>query len=285
MAGALRILARNKIGFLGLVVAATITVVAFVAPLLVPFDPSTNADAIYQGPSAAHWLGTDGQGRDVFRQVLNGGGSILVVGYLGGLFTTAAGLVVGALAGYLGGRVDGLLSWLADIVMTIPQFALLAVLAAFVRLDNSVQLALLLAVFGWPGLMRAVRSQVLSARREYVEAARSLGLKTSHIVFREIGPSMAGYIAVHLVLNITGAIFASVGLMFLGFVPIQGNNWGVMLNLAQTQGAIYTPDSVWYVMGPMLAIVIFQLALVSLQRSLAEVFDPRLRQRRRTRRG
>jgi peptide/nickel transport system permease protein len=277
----LRVMSRNRVGFAGFVVVLAITAVSFLAPILIPFDPRSHVSAIYEGPSLPHPLGTDGQGRDTFIEVLNGGRDLLIVGYLAGALTTLAALTLGSLAGYLGGWVDSLLSWLADLFLTMPQFALLAVLAAFVRLNGNVGIALLLAVFGWPGLMRAIRSQVLSLKeREYVEAAQGLALGTPHIVFREIGPTMAGYVTVHLVLNVTAAMYASVGLIFLGFVPLSGTNWGVMLNLAQGQGQLVYRNSVWYVMAPMIAIVLFQLAMLSMSRSLTEVFDPRLRRRR-----
>jgi peptide/nickel transport system permease protein len=98
-------------------------------------------------------------------------------------------------------------------------------------------------------------------------------------VFREIAPGMAGFITTHFVLSVTAAMYASVGLIFLGIVPLSGVNWGVMLNIAWTQGAIFFEDSVWYILSPMIAIVLFQLAMLSMSRSVSEIFDPRLRER------
>lgn len=276
----LRVIRRNRVGFAGFLIVVIMTIVSVIAPWLWPFDSTANPLAIYQGPSRAHWLGTDSQGRDVFRQVLNGGAGIMAVGYLAATITTAIGVLLGALAAYLGGWVDSGLTWLSDVFLTIPQFALLTVLAGFVRLNSGVGVALLIGVLGWPGLMRAIRAQVLSIKqREYVEAARALDMGTRHIVVHEIAPTMAGYIATHFVLNVTGAMYASIGLIFLGIVPLAGLNWGVMLNLAWTQGAIFFKDSIWYILSPMLAIVLFQLALLSMSRSVAELFDPRLRER------
>lgn len=275
----LRVMYRNKIGFLGFVLVVVITVVSFVTPLVFPFESKANPLLIYKLPSGAHWLGTDSQGRDVLHQILVGGRDILLVGYIAALITTVIGVVLGAVAAYVGGAVDTVLTWLSDVFLTVPQFVLLAVLAGFVKLSGNLSIALLIGFFGWPGLMRAIRAQVLSVKqREYVEAARALDLPTGHIIFHEIAPTMAGYVATHFVLNVTAAMYASVGLIFLGIVPLAGVNWGVMLNLAWTQGAIYFEDSIWYILSPMIAIILFQMAMLSMSRTVAELFDPRLRE-------
>jgi peptide/nickel transport system permease protein len=126
--------------------------------------------------------------------------------------------------------------------------------------------------------MRAIRAQALSLKeRDYVESARALDLGTPHIVFREIAPNMAGYIAINFTLAITASMYAVVALTLLGLVPLSENNWGVMINLAWTRGAIFSKDSVFYIMSPIAAIALFQLGLVAMNRSLTEVFDPRLR--------
>jgi peptide/nickel transport system permease protein len=163
-------------------------------------------------------------------------------------------------------------------VLTIPQLPLLAVLAGVLRLNSKFAVAALIGALFWPTLMRAIRAQVLSLKeRDYVESARALGLGTPHIVFREIAPNMAGYIAINFTLAVTASMYAVVGLTLLGLVPLSENNWGVMINLAWTRGAIFSKDSVFYIMAPIAAIVLFTLGLVAMNRSLTEVFDPRLR--------
>jgi len=139
-------------------------------------------------------------------------------------------------------------------------------------------LALILGVLSWPALTRAIRAQVLSLReREFVEAARALDLGTRHIILKEILPNMMSYIAINLIFAMTAAIYAQVGLVFLGLVPFSGSNWGVMLSLAWTRGAIFYKGSLWYIMAPVAAIALFQLSLVSFTRLLEEIFNPRLR--------
>jgi peptide/nickel transport system permease protein len=195
-----------------------------------------------------------------------------------GAISTAIAVFLGGLSALLGGLVDSGIVGLADIVLTIPPFPLLAVLAGLVKLDSVLLLALILAALAWPSLTLAIRAQVLSLReRDFVEAARALDLGTRHIIFREIMPNMMSYIAISLIFAMTSAIYSQVGLVLLGLVPFSGTNWGVMLSLAWTRGAIFFRDSLWYIMSPVVAIALFQLALISMTRSLEEIFNPRLR--------
>ncbi|MGN6564910.1 MAG: ABC transporter permease [Thermomicrobiales bacterium] len=275
----LRLMFHNKAGFIGFVVLVFIVLVAFLGPLFVPEDRNAHVNQIYQQPSAAHWLGTDYAGRDVLAQIVRGGRSILVVGLLAAGLTTIIAVVFGALSAYTGGWIDSIITGLADIVLTIPQLPLLAVLAAFISFKSAWQLALIIAALGWPTLLRAIRAQVLSLReREYVEAAQALDLGTTHILFREILPNMLSYIAINFTIGMTGAIYAQIGLYFLGLAPLAGDNWGIMINIAYTRGAMFFKNSFWYIMAPVLAISILQLAIITMTRSLEDIFNPRLRQ-------
>ncbi len=274
----IRIMARNKAGFIGFIIVAVMTIEAFIAPIFINFNTAADVNAIYQGPSLHHLLGTDSEGRDVFTQILVGGQDILEVGYLASAFGTFLAILLGILSAYAGGWLDTFLTWVADVFLTLPTFAIYAVIAGTVHLNSNVALAILIAVFSWAGLMRAIRSQVLSLReRDFIEAARALDLSLPHIIFKELAPNMAPYIAIHFVIGITAAMYAEVGLLLLGIVPLSGQNWGVMLNFAWTRGAIFYSGSLSYILSPMAVIVIFQLALIVWTRSLSEVFDPRLR--------
>ncbi len=274
----LQLIRHNKVGFLGFLGVVFFVLLSFVGPYFVPLDTETKIDKIYQPPSREFWLGTDSEGRDVFSQIVHGGREVLMVAFLAGLMSTGIAVVLGSLSALAGGWVDQLIMGIADIVLTIPHFPLLAVLAGLVRLDNYVYLAVILAALAWPSLARAIRAQVLSLReRDFVEAARTLDLGTRHIILREILPNMVSYIVINLIFAMTSAIYAQVGLVFLGLVPFSGQNWGVMLSLAWTRGAIFYKNSFWYIMAPVLAIVLFQLSLVSFARLLEEIFDPRLR--------
>lgn len=273
----LKLLARNKTGFFGFIMIVLIVLLVFVGPLVIPPETQSHVDRIYQGPSPQHILGTDFQGRDNLVMLIHGGRDVVIVAFLAGVFTTLIAVAVGAFSAFLGGTVDGVLMSITDIWLTVPRFILLLVVASLVRLENVWQLSLFLALFGWPGLARQVRAQMLSLRkREYVEAAQLLDLGTTHIVFREMLPNMMSFITIALIAAMTSAIYSQTGLVFLGAVPF-GNNWGVMFSLAYAKNAIYLPNASWSLLAPIGAIVLFQLSLVLLSRSLEEVFNPRLR--------
>lgn len=275
----LKLISRNRVGFLGFLLVLFFVLLSTVGPRLISLDTTTKVDQIYQTPSAAHPLGTDHQGRDIWSQIVYGGKDVLYVGFLASLISTVIAVTLGSLSAVVGGRFDGLMMGLTDVVLTIPQFPLLAVIAGLVRFNSMSLLALLLGLLSWPVLLRAVRSQVLSLKqRDYVEAARALDLGTWHIIFSEILPNMMTYIAISFALGMTRAIYNQVGLIYLGLVPLSGTNWGVMINLAWVRGAIFFKDSLLYIMSPIAAIALFQLSVVWMTRSLEAVFNPRLRE-------
>ena len=279
-ASTLRLMARNRVGFAGFILVVTIVFVSFVGPLIVPLDETVEVSQIYETPSWSHPLGTDSEGKDVLSQIIHGGWPILTIGYLAAAISTIIAVTLGSLGAFVGGRVDTGFTWLADMVLTIPQLPLLAVLAGILSLNSKFAVAGLIGVLFWPSLMRAIRAQVFSLKeRDYVESARALDLGTPHIVFREIAPNMAGYIVINFTLAVTASMYAVVGLTLLGLVPLSENNWGVMINLAWTRGAIFCKDCVFYIMAPIAAIALHQFGLVAMNRSLSEVFDPRLRRR------
>ncbi len=274
----LKLLTHNRVGFVGLLGLIWFILLTFAGPSLVPLSQESSMTEIYQPPSLAHPLGTDFQGRDIWAQIVHGGKDVLIVACITGLISTTIAVILGSLSAVLAGIFDSFIMWLTDIWLTIPHFPVLAVLAAFVKLDNVWLLAFILSFLSWPTLARAVRAQVLSLKqRDYVEAARALDLGTRHIIFSEILPNMMSYLAISLVFSMTSAIYAQVALVYLGLVPFATNNWGVMLSLAWTRGAIYYRDALLYIMAPVMAIALFQLSLVWLTRSLEEVFNPRLR--------
>jgi len=270
-------LSRNKIGFLGFLIFVFFVLLGTVGPSLVPDKPTADVSLIYDPPSWTHLLGTDSQGKDILIQIVQGSTEVLELALLTGLISTFIGVTLGSLSAVIGGRLDAFLTMLADIWLTIPIFPLLAVLAALVSLNNIGLLTLVLAILSWAGLFRAIRAQVLSLKeREYVEAARALDLGYRHIFFSEILPNMMAYIAISFTFGMTSAIYAQVGLVFLGLMPMT-RNWGVMINLAWGQGAIYYQNSVYFIMAPIAAIVLFQLSIVWMSRSLENMFNPRLK--------
>ncbi len=278
IAETLRLIAKRPTGLIGLVGVVAIFLLAFVGPLVIPYDDTVNVTAIYEAPSLNHPLGTDSSGRDVWVQIVHGGKDMLIIGLIAALVSTFIAISFGALGATVGGAVDAVIVAITDIWLTIPVVPLLVVAAAILKLDNLVYIAILLGLLGWAGLLRQVRAQVLSLKeRDYVEAARSLDLGLPHLIFKEILPSMRSYIVIHFILAMTGAMYSLAGLLLLGLLPLSGNNWGLMLNFAYVRGAIFFKDSLWYILSPILAIGILQLSLVWLAAALDDLFNPRLR--------
>jgi peptide/nickel transport system permease protein len=273
-----KILRRNKMGLFGFIMVILIILISFAGPLLWPPETSANVAEINKGISAGHWLGTDFQGQDNLRKVINGGKDIVTIALLTGVLSMLIAVIVGSFSAFIGGRVDSILMDLVNVWLTIPKFPLLAVLATVLALKDVIMLSVLMAILDWPALARQVRSQVLSLKnREYIEAATMLDLGTPRIIFRELLPNMMSFIAISTIFEMTHAIYQQTGLVFLGIVPYSSANWGVMISAAERRGVLFNPQAAWSILAPMAAIVLFQLALVSFARSLDEIFNPRLR--------
>jgi len=203
-----------------------------------------------------------------------------VTALLTGIFAVGIAVVVGILAGFVGGWVDVVLMRLIDVLLTIPQFPIMMVFAAVFRVKDPISIGAILAMWMWAGLARAIRAQILVLReREFIEAAQVLRLGTWHILFHELMPNVMSYIVLNFVRIVRGGLTASVGLMFLGLIPYSPTNWGVMLNMAVFQsGAIYImPGGLPYLLVPMGAIILFQYGALCLAYGLEEWFNPRLR--------
>jgi len=279
-----KILVRNKKALAGFIITLGYIIMAVVGPHLVPY-PKNYTCPIYLPPTLFKWppslehpLGCDYFGADIWSEIVWGAPSILQIAFTAGFITTIVGITVGMVAGFLGGKVDAGLMTVTDIVMVIPGLPLLIVLSTVIRSTNPFVIGAILSVTAWAGLARSIRSQVLSLRnREFIEAAKALGLPTRHIVFREIMPNIMSYIAINFIFATTGAIYSSVGLYFLGMLPFSTVNWGIMLNWAYTQGALSSLSTIHYLLAPIIAIVGFQTGLILFSYAIDEMFNPRLR--------
>lgn len=281
-----RMLVRNKGGFIGFLGIMFFVVLTAFGPLFVDYEGrpqmdrrAEGANSLYASPSAEFPLGLDWQGRDILSHIVYGGRVLIVTSLQAGLFSTVVAVVLGSVAALGGKRIDGALNALANLILTIPNFPLLLVLASIIKFNSNLMLAVLLAALTWPGLMRSIRAQVLSLReRDYVEAAVALDLGLSHIILREVFPNMISYIAINFIFSVRSAMYSLVGLVILGMVPLREPDWGIMIWNAQTRGAFYNQDSLWMALAPITAIALFQLSLILFTRSLEEMFNPRLRQ-------
>ena len=171
--GFLRLLSTRPVGLVGFVGIVFFLLLAFVAPIFVPFQNDPSLVDIYQTPSPAHPLGTDFQGKDVLNQIVFGGRDILTVAILAALVSTVIAITFGSVAAVVGGKVDSTILAITDVILTLPKLILLIAVAAILRPTSFVFLAVILGLIQWSSLLRQIRAQVLSLKeRDYVEAAR-----------------------------------------------------------------------------------------------------------------
>jgi peptide/nickel transport system permease protein len=273
-----RVLRHNRRAALGFAGLVFFVLMALVGPLVVPLDQTVRFELRFHAPSWEHWLGTDHAGRDVLHQLVHGSRDVLLIAFSAAGLGTLTAVAVGLFAGLAGGHTERFIVLLIDVLLVLPRFPMLMILAALIPVRDPVSFGVVIALFNWPGLARSLRAEVLSLKeREFVEAARVMGLGSRHIVFNELAPNMASYISVNFIDMARGAITASIGIMFLGLVPLDVTNWGMMLNLATfNTGAIFIPSALAYVLAPLFAVVLFQYSMVAFASGLDEHFHPRL---------
>ncbi|MFD1675548.1 ABC transporter permease [Alicyclobacillus fodiniaquatilis] len=270
---------RKPTRLIGLGIVFFFFLMAALGPLLYSNHLAVNPMNIYAAPSWRHPLGTDFEGEDVLAQIILGSRYVLLSAIIAAFFTVLFGSVLGLASGYIGGKTDWIIMRITDLFLTVPTFPLLIVLSTVVSFSSPVGIGLVMGATSWGGIARAVRSQTLSLReRGYIEAVRALGFSTPHIIFREILPNVAPYIAMNLLLSITGSIYGEVGLFFLGIIPFSTQNWGVMLNIAfSSAGAIYEASSFLYLFSPLICIMLLTFGIVFVLDAIDELLNPRLR--------
>ena len=269
---------KNRLGVGGLVIIVIVFFIAIFAPFLSLYDPGkTDVSLKLKPPSSRHYLGTDQLGRDVFSRMLYGSQISLSVGFVAVGISILIGIMVGAMAGYKGGWVDSLLMRFVDIMLSFPSFFLILTVVAILR-PNIYNVMIVIGITSWEGTARFVRAEFLSLReRDYVQAARALGVKDRRIIFRHILPNALAPVFVTASLGVASAILVEAGLSFLGFgVQPPAPSWGNIL----TEGRTYIFDAWWLTIFPGLAILITVLSFNLFGEGLRDAIDPRLRGRR-----
>lgn len=238
-----------------------------------------------QGPFQ-NWdypLGTDSTARDIFGGIVHATPDMLKMTFAGGVYVVVTATVVGTVAGYKGGRVDSVLTTISDVVMTIPGLPLVIVVATMIDPRNPWIIGPLLVIGWWAGLARTIRAQVLSIREHsYVEASRTMGIKTPRIIQKDILPNLMPYIMVNFVMSARQVIFNGVGLYFLGILAhgTYSDNWGVMMQFAYTHAsALLVPERAYQLLFPMAAIVGLSFGLILFSQGTDRLFNPRVRHR------
>jgi peptide/nickel transport system permease protein len=267
----------------GVVVVTLFLFMGIVGPRLVA-EPSPNQGGRLIGAfrTLEHPFGTTASGIDILSQLVYATPAMLLMITAGAVFTVALGTATGTLAGYKGGRIDSVLMTITDVMMTIPGLPLTIVLAAVLQIEgHPIVIGVLITINAWAGLARAIRSQVLTLRdAEYVEASRIMGIGTPKIIGSDIVPNLMPYISMNFVRQARAVIFGAVGLYFLGVLPYNSNNWGVMMNAAVNRaGATSSPAAFHWLLVPMVTIIVLALGLTLLAQGADRVFNPRVRAR------
>jgi peptide/nickel transport system permease protein len=275
----LSVIMRNRRAMTGLIILVGFLVMAVLGPRIIALDIQPHYAQRLQGPTLAHPFGTDYAGRDTLSQFVHGSSAVIMLSFATAVFTMAIAFVVGGLAGVAGGKIDTVLMFITDIILTVPSFPIMMVLSMVISISDPISFALVLSIWSWAALARAIRAQILSLkRREFVESARIMGMGLPHIVTKEMLPNMASYVAYHFIMIMRGAVTASVGLMVLGLVPFSTTHWGMMLQIAMTStGALYGSNAMTYFLVPIIGIVLFQMGCLFFASGMEEAFNPRLR--------
>jgi peptide/nickel transport system permease protein len=209
----------RRLAMFGLVALVALFLLAFVGPHLTKWSYTDHDyDAFLAGPSATHWFGTTQTGADVYALTVRGMQKSLIIGVLVALLATTLAAVVGAFAGYVGGWVDRILMWFVELLLVLPSFFIVAILSPTFRGKTWLILVVLLAAFSWMVMARIVRGMAISLRnREYVLAARYMGVPTRTIVFRHIIPNLSSLLIIDATIGVSAAIIAESGLSYFGF--------------------------------------------------------------------
>ena len=263
---------ENKLAVASAVVILLITLAAIFAPLVAPYDPTAQDLANrLQGMSRKHIFGTDQLGRDVLSRMIYGARISLCIGIFPTLISMLLGTLLGLMSGYLGKTVDFIIMRLADITMAFPSL-LLAMVVMYTLGKGIINIFLALTIVSWAGTARVVRSQTLSLReKEYVEAARSIGVSSFTTMFRHILPNCLPSLIVLFTLNIPSSILSESSLSFLGVgAESPATSWGLMVS----EGKDYLFTNPVVAIAPGVAILVLALAFNFLGDGVRDVLDP-----------
>lgn len=279
----LRRFLRNRPAVISLAVLILQFVSCWVLPPLLPYS-HTDLDyyALQQPPSTVHWFGTNSIGQDLLAQTLRGMQKSLLIGVAVAFISTLIAATVGAVAGYFGGWRDRALMWLVDLLLVVPSFLLIAIVTPRTRESGSILwLILLLSVFSWMISSRIVRGMTMSLReREFVSAARYMGVPHWRIIVRHILPNVASILIIDTALNVGIAILAETGLSFLGF-GVQPPD--VSLGTLIADGTRSVTTFPWVFLFPAGVLVLIVLCANLIGDGLRDAIDPAAQPRRRRR--
>lgn len=278
---------RHRLALIGAVIFGVMIFLAIFGPILWPYDRLDLKPVTQSGGSPPGWLrspltfadpfGTDNGGRSVFVLVVNGARLSMAIGVFTMLIAVTIGIVIGSIAGYAGGRVDGLLMRFVDLMLTIPFLFVILVSARFFGAGDPIALIAIFGLLFWPGLARLVRALFLSLReQDFVQAARAVGVSDARITFRHILPNALGPIIVSATLLVAGAIVTEAFVSYLNFgLKAQDISWGNALSNAQS---VQVLGNWWWAFFPGMAIALTVISINFMGDGLRDALDPRSRE-------
>ena len=282
-----RAVRSNRKATTGTALLAVFILVSLFPGVIAHDSPSADAYAPRLGLSTAHLLGTTAYGQDMFAQLVWGTRNVLIIAFVAGLATTGIAVLVGVAAAYLGGLWDGSLSVLTDVLLVIPLFPLLIVIAGYAHGGSTLVLIVVLTATSWSYTARQLRSQALSLRgRDFLEAARVRGERRLYIILVEVIPTMTSLIVASFLTNALYAVLFASSLQYIGLGDPNTVSWGTMLYWAQNNAALQTGQPLWAI-APGACIAALGAAFALLNYAFDEIGNPALRpmRRRRTKRA
>lgn len=265
----------NKLTIFGGIIILVLSIVAVSASLIAPHDPiEINIKKAILAPSPAHPMGTDQLGRDVFSRMIYGARISLSIGIVAVGIAALIGIVLGSIAGYYGGRIDSVIMRFVDIMLCFPSFFLILAVVAIIG-PSIYNIMIVIGLTSWMGMTRLIRAEVLSLKeREYVLAAKALGMSNARIIITHLVPNGIGPVLVSFVLGVAAAVLVEAALSFLGLgVQPPTPSWGnILMEGKATLGVAW-----WLILYPGFAILITVLAFNLLGEGIRDYLNPRIR--------
>ena len=275
-----RAVARNRKALAGAILLLFFLVLAIFPGQIAPYNPQAEDFLPGLGPSSHHWFGTTAYGQDVLSQLIWGTRQSIVIAFGVGGLATALAVLIGVSAAYLGGIADGVLSLITDVLLVIPIFPLIIVIAAYEKNSGLFTLVVVLGALGWSYGARQLRSQTLSLRtRDFLESARVRGERKLYVIVCEILPTMTSLIVATFLGGALYAVLAAAGLQFIGLGDPNSQSWGTMLYWAENNEALGAGMALWAIM-PGICVAGLGAAFALLNYAFDEISNPALRLRR-----
>ncbi len=280
-----RAVGSNRKAMVGMILLVLFCLVGLFPGVIAHDDPSAEIYGRSLGPSAQHLLGTTAFGQDMFAQVAYGARPVLLIAFGVGIGATVIAMLIGVAAAYLGGVWDGVLNLITDVLLVIPAFPLLIVIASYLHGATTGVLIAVVTLVSWSYTARQLRSQALSLRaRDFLEAARVRGERSLYIIVVEIIPTMTSLLVASFLTNALYAVLFSSSLQFIGLGDPNTVSWGTMLYWAENEEAFQTGQALWIIV-PGLCIVALGAAFALLNYAFDEIGNPALRPVRSMRRA